>query len=710
MTIKVVPLGAGQDVGRSCVIVTIGNKNIMFDCGMHMGMNDARRFPDFSYISKNGQFTKVIDCVIITHFHLDHCGALPFFTEMCGYDGPIYMTLPTKAICPILLEDYRKITVEKKGETNFFTAQMIKDCMKKVIPVNLHQTIKVDEELSIKAYYAGHVLGAAMFYAKVGDESVVYTGDYNMTPDRHLGSAWIDQVKPDVLITETTYATTIRDSKRGRERDFLKRIHECVEKGGKVLIPVFALGRVQELCILIDSYWEQMNLGHIPIYFSAGLAEKANLYYKLFINWTNQKIKQTFVKRNMFDFKHIKPFQSHLVDAPGAMVLFATPGMLHAGASLEVFKKWAPNELNMTIIPGYCVVGTVGNKLLTTSATSTGSDQAKPQSQMVEIDKKTTIEVKCKIHNLSFSAHADAKGILQLIKMSNPRNVILVHGEKEKMGFLSQKIIKEMGVNCYYPANGVTIIIDTMKSIPIDISLNLLKRQILDYSYQYNNNNNNFNNLNNNNNNNNNSLKLIDIKNNTSTLFINNNNNNKKKLQNVVEESEENQDKIDNKLIEEESFISSNNLLKKARLPISTIPIQGLMVSKQDQSSSNSNQLKLLGMNEVSKELSIKEIEMQYSLNLNFNNNNNNTTDNNNNNNDNISLNFEFLTNELQRLLPIGINIERLEDSFFKPISLKIKSVSIQHISNMNIVVKWLHKDENLATHIISILKSINLN
>lgn len=67
MTIKVVPLGAGQDVGRSCVIVTIGNKNIMFDCGMHMGMNDARRFPDFSYISKNGQFTKVIDCVIITH-------------------------------------------------------------------------------------------------------------------------------------------------------------------------------------------------------------------------------------------------------------------------------------------------------------------------------------------------------------------------------------------------------------------------------------------------------------------------------------------------------------------------------------------------------------------------------------------------------------------------------------------------------------------
>lgn len=211
-----------------------------------------------------------------------------------------------------------------------------------------------------------------MFHARVGGESVVYTGDYNTTPDRHLGAAWMPRLEPSVLITESTYAASIRDSKRQRERTFLQRVHRCVEKGGKVLIPVFALGRAQELCILLDTYWERMNL-NIPIYFSAGLAEKANVYYKLFINWTNQKIKKTFVerylvwftqRRNMFDFKHIKPFDRNLIDSPGPMVLFATPGMLHAGTSLEVFKKWAPNELNMCILPGYCVVGTVGNKLL----------------------------------------------------------------------------------------------------------------------------------------------------------------------------------------------------------------------------------------------------------------------------------------------------------------------------------------------------------
>ena len=146
--------------------------------------------------------------------------------------------------------------------------------MKKVRICGLHQEIKVDNELSIKAYYAGHVLGAAMFKITVGSESVLYTGDYNMTPDRHLGAAWADKCEPNVLISESTYATTIRDSKRCRERDFLKKIHSTVANGGKVLIPVFALGRAQELCILLESYWDRMKLD-VPIYFTAGLGEQS---------------------------------------------------------------------------------------------------------------------------------------------------------------------------------------------------------------------------------------------------------------------------------------------------------------------------------------------------------------------------------------------------------------------------------------------------
>lgn len=461
--IKITPLGAGQDVGRSCILLSMGGKNIMLDCGMHMGYNDERRFPDFSFIAPEGPITPYIDAVIISHFHLDHCGALPYMSEMVGYTGPIYMTHPTKAIAPILLEDMRKLSVERKGETNFFTSQMIKDCMKKVIAVTLHQSVMVDNDLEIKAYYAGHVLGAAMFWVRVGNQSVVYTGDYNMTPDRHLGAAWIDKCRPDLLISESTYATTIRDSKRCRERDFLKKVHECVERGGKVLIPVFALGRAQELCILLETYWDRMNL-KFPVYFAVGLTEKANNYYKMFITWTNQKIRKTFVQRNMFDFKHIKPFDRAYIDNPGAMVVFATPGMLHAGLSLQIFKKWAPNENNMIIMPGFCVQGTVGHKILN-------------GAKKVEFENRQIVEVKMAVEYMSFSAHADAKGIMQLIQYCEPRNVMLVHGEAEKMEFLKDKIKQEFKIDCFNPANGETCIINTPVKIPIDVSLPLLKAE-----------------------------------------------------------------------------------------------------------------------------------------------------------------------------------------------------------------------------------------
>jgi len=178
-----------------------------------------------------------------------------------------------------------------------------------------------------------------------------------------------------------------------------------------------------------------MNL-KAPIYFSTGLTEKANHYYKLFITWTNQKIRSTFVQRNMFEFKHIKPFDRAYIENPGPMVVFATPGMLHAGLSLQIFKKWAPDENNTVIMPGYCVAGTVGHKIL--------SGQKK-----IELDKKNSIDVKLSVQHLSFSAHADASGIMQLIRQCEPANVMLVHGEASKMEFLKQKIQQEFSKTCF---------------------------------------------------------------------------------------------------------------------------------------------------------------------------------------------------------------------------------------------------------------------
>ncbi|KAL2608097.1 hypothetical protein R1flu_026670 [Riccia fluitans] len=127
---------SGQDVGKSCVIVTIGGKNIMSDCA--------------------------ISCVIVTNFHLDHIAALPYFTGICGYEGPIYMTYPAKALALSI-------------------AAQIQRCMKRVTTVDLKPTVRVDSDIEIQAYYAGHVLGAAMFYVK---DLELYNSKINVCHDR----------------------------------------------------------------------------------------------------------------------------------------------------------------------------------------------------------------------------------------------------------------------------------------------------------------------------------------------------------------------------------------------------------------------------------------------------------------------------------------------------------------------------------------------
>eukprot|EP00002_Diphylleia_rotans_P033556 TRINITY_DN7145_c0_g1_i1.p2 TRINITY_DN7145_c0_g1~~TRINITY_DN7145_c0_g1_i1.p2 ORF type:complete len:256 (+),score=53.67 TRINITY_DN7145_c0_g1_i1:1190-1957(+) len=124
----------------------------------------------------------------------------------------------------------------------------------------------------------------------------------------------------------------------------------------------------------------------------------------------------------------------------------------------------------MVIIPGYCVYGTVGWKLLN------------GQLNQLEVDKKTVIDVKCKIRYLSFSAHADAKGIMQLIRQVEPRNVVLVHGEGSKMAFLKQRIIREFGIDCYDPATGCSITVKSSQKIPINLSTSILKRKLEDHT------------------------------------------------------------------------------------------------------------------------------------------------------------------------------------------------------------------------------------
>ena len=105
--IRIKPLGAGQDVGRSCILLEIFEHTLLLDCGMHLSYTDERQYPDFRQLAADGDYTSAITAVLISHYHLDHIGALPLLTETCGYRGPVVMSQPTQAVSSILLKDYR---------------------------------------------------------------------------------------------------------------------------------------------------------------------------------------------------------------------------------------------------------------------------------------------------------------------------------------------------------------------------------------------------------------------------------------------------------------------------------------------------------------------------------------------------------------------------------------------------------------------------
>ena len=157
MEIQINPLGAGQEIGRSCIIVNIKGIKIMFDCGVHMGYTDERKYPDFKRLiskykksednknknikTEKNDYSEVVDLLIISHFHLDHCGALPYFTEILGYKNPILCSQPTKAILPVTLEDFRKVMGEYKGQNSILSPDQIKLCVNKIktIELNVYQ-------------------------------------------------------------------------------------------------------------------------------------------------------------------------------------------------------------------------------------------------------------------------------------------------------------------------------------------------------------------------------------------------------------------------------------------------------------------------------------------------------------------------------------------------------------------------------------------
>ncbi|PIN06906.1 mRNA cleavage and polyadenylation factor II complex, BRR5 (CPSF subunit) [Handroanthus impetiginosus] len=373
----ITPLGAGNEVGRSCVYMTYKGKTIMFDCGIHPAFSGMAALPYFDEIDPSN-----IDVLLITHFHLDHAASLPYFLEKTIFRGRVFMTHATKAFYKLLLSDYVKVS--------------------KVI--DFHQTLEVNG-VRFWCYTAGHVLGAAMFMVDIAGVRVLYTGDYSREEDRHLRAAELPQFSPDVCIIESTYGVQNHQPRHIREKLFTDVIHNTVSQA-------------QELLLILDEYLSSHpDLHNVPIYYASPLAKRCMAVYQTYINSMNERIRSEFANSNPFDFKHISPLKSldEFCDV-GPAVVMASPGGLQSGLSRQLFDKW------------YVVEGTLAKTIIN-------------EPKEVTLASGLTAPLNMQVHYISFSAHADYNQTSTFLKELMPPNIILVHGEANDMGRLKQKLL-----------------------------------------------------------------------------------------------------------------------------------------------------------------------------------------------------------------------------------------------------------------------------
>ncbi|KAM0688029.1 endoribonuclease ysh1, partial [Conglomerata obtusa] len=434
--ITFMPLGAGSEVGRSCMYLKYSNTHLLFDIGIHPAYTGIAALPFLDLIDLT-----LIDALFVTHFHLDHAGALPYLTERTNFRGKVYMTHPTKAILKYLLNDYTRL-VNASSELDFYTENDLKNCYDKIIPIDYHQEVVV-KDFRISALNAGHVLGAAMFLMKIKRNILLYTGDYSTEEDRHLKPAE-PPGKVGVLISESTYGVQCHLPREEREKRFTFAIKEILLRGGKVLLPVFALGRAQELLLILEEFWEKhREIQHIPIYYASALAKRCIGIYQTY---------SVSNKRVSFNFKYISNI-THYEDSKKPCVVMASPGMLQSGLSRDLFEKWCEDKRNGVIIPGYCVNGTLAKEIMN-------------EPSEIESANGTRLKLNCSVDFISFSAHVDYLQNSKFIKECDPLYLFLVHGEMNEMQRLKNALKRE---NIFCLKNGESHEIEIVKEKNVKI-------------------------------------------------------------------------------------------------------------------------------------------------------------------------------------------------------------------------------------------------
>jgi len=449
VTIKT--LGVFQEVGRSCLLVETAESKVLLDCGIHPGSRNAwDAYPrlDWADISPRD-----LDAIMISHSHLDHMGFLPAMYKY-GYDGPVYCTEPTLPLMTLLQNDFVKIA-QIEGGRLIYDQKDIRDVIQHAITLPYGMVTDVSPDIKLVFNNAGHILGSATVHLHIGDgaHNIVYTGDYKYGRTQLFDSATWNYPRVETLITESTYGNKedIMPIREEVEMNFVNAINGTLKAGGKVLIPTPAVGRAQEILLVIDQYMRNKVLVEAPV-FTEGMISEATAIHVSYAEYLSRELRTKILEEGVNPFKSEyfteveHPSNREEAYREGPAIIMATSGMLEGGPVLDYFEHIAPSEKNKIIFVSYQVQGTLGRRVLDGSGQAILMDQG---------SKIKIVDVKCGVQKIEgFSGHSDYNQIIRFIGKVRPKlQLVLVgHGDKRKTENLAYAIQRIYRVPTLHPA------------------------------------------------------------------------------------------------------------------------------------------------------------------------------------------------------------------------------------------------------------------
>jgi len=455
--VRIVVLGGGREVGGNAFLIQTRESSILVDAGMRVGASEpGELFPHFNLPEFS---VDDLDAIVVTHAHLDHSGMIPYLFKY-GYRGPIYCTEPTKYLMALLQRDYIDIA-RNEGRLAPYSYIDIDKELVHTVTVNYDEVNDITPDIRLTLYNAGHILGSAIVHIHIAEGlyNIVIASDIKFSDTRLLDRAETRFPRVEAVLIEATYGSP-KDKfphQEVAEAELINIIKRTIDRFGKVLIPVLAVGRAQELMLVLYHYIKiKKALPEIPIYLS-GMIHEAVAIHTASPEYLSHRLRDRILhgRNNPFLADFFIPVKDHseiiaIAESHQPAVILATNGMLQGGPVLEFLKHMAEDSRNSLVFVSYQAPGTLGWNILRGAREIILYDEDGARRAYIQMEVKQV---------RGFSGHSPYPELIKFLQNINPSpsRIVVIHGEDRKCETFAESLHNIFKVPSYAPRNMETL-------------------------------------------------------------------------------------------------------------------------------------------------------------------------------------------------------------------------------------------------------------